>query len=99
MIVGIHDSDKTNFPNYALMKLAAWHKANGDQVEWFLPLASYDRVYSSKVFTFTPEDPYLPPDTIRGGQGMEFWKICRRRSIRCIQTTPCIRTSTMQSDI
>lgn len=69
MIIGIHDSDKTNFPNLALMKLSAWHKEHGDQVEWFLPLASYDRVYSSKVFTFTPEDPYLPPDTIRGGTG------------------------------
>lgn len=29
----------------------------------------YDRIYSSKVFTFTPEDPYLPPDAIKGGTG------------------------------
>lgn len=69
MLVGIHDADKTNFPNLALMKLSAWHKEHGDEVEWFFPLASYDRVYSSKVFTFTPEDQYLPPDTIKGGTG------------------------------
>lgn len=29
----------------------------------------YDRVYSSKVFDFTPVDPYLPDDAIRGGTG------------------------------
>ena len=27
------------------------------------------RVYSSKVFDFTPENPYLPPDTVKGGTG------------------------------
>lgn len=69
MRIAIHDSDNTGFPNYALMKISAWHKAQGDEVEWFNPLFAYDKVYSSKVFTFTPEDPYLPPDTIRGGTG------------------------------
>ena len=35
MLVGLHDSDKTDFPNYALMKISAWHKAQGDTVEWW----------------------------------------------------------------
>lgn len=26
MVIGLHDSDKTGFPNLALMKLSAWHK-------------------------------------------------------------------------
>lgn len=69
MIVGLHDGDETNFPNLALMKISAWHKAQGDAVEWWNPLFPYDRVYSSKVFSFTPADPYLPPDTIKGGTG------------------------------
>ena len=69
MNVGLHDSDATGFPNYALMKISAWHKAQGDTVEWWNPLLTYDRVYSSKVFTFTHEDPYLPPDAIKGGTG------------------------------
>ena len=69
MLVGLHDSDKTDFPNYALMKISAWHKAQGDTVEWWIPFLQYDRVYSSKVFTFTEECPYLPPDTIKGGTG------------------------------
>lgn len=69
MNIGLHDSDNTGFPNLALMKLSAWHKAQGDEVEWWNPLLTYDRVYSSKVFTFTPESPYLPENTVKGGTG------------------------------
>ena len=32
MIVGLHDADNTGFPNLALMKLSAYHKAQGDTV-------------------------------------------------------------------
>jgi len=76
MMVALHDADKENFshkrkpfPNYALMKISAYHKSLGDTVEWWLPNGDYDRVYSSKVFSFTPENLYLPADTIRGGTG------------------------------
>ena len=69
MKIGLHDSDRTGFPNLALMKLSAYHKAKGDTVEWWIPMMQYDRVYSSKVFTFTPEEPMLPTDTIKGGTG------------------------------
>ena len=69
MLIGLHDSDKTNFPNLALMKISAFHKAQGNRVEWWNPLLKYDKVYSSKVFTFTPECAYLPDDTIKGGTG------------------------------
>lgn len=74
MLIGLHDSDKTGFPNLALMKISAWHKAQGDTVEWWMPLTNYDRVYSSKVFTFTPECAYLPPDTIKGGTGYGIYE-------------------------
>lgn len=67
--MGLHDSDGGSFPNLALMKISAWHKQQGDEVEWWIPMMPYDRVYSSKVFTFTPENPYLPADTIKGGTG------------------------------
>lgn len=69
MLVGLHDSDKTRSPNLALMKLSAFHKTCGDTVEWWDSRKAYDRVYSSKVFTFTPECKALPPDTIKGGTG------------------------------
>lgn len=63
-----HFKHKT-FPNLALMKISAYHKAKEDHVEWWNPLYRYDRIYSSKVFDFTPVDPYLPDDAIRGGTG------------------------------
>ena len=69
MKLALHDGDDTNFPNLALMKISSYHKQLGDSVEWFSPFFLYDKVYSSKVFTFTPENPYLPPDTIKGGTG------------------------------
>lgn len=74
MNIALHDAEKDHlknkiFPNYALMKIAAWHKARGDTVEWWNPLYKYDRVYSSKIFDFTPDDPYLPEDAIRRGTG------------------------------
>ena len=71
MRIAIHSVDGHHFPNLALMRISAWHKAQGDSVEWFAPLARYDRVYASKVFTFTKDDPYLPPDAIRGGTGYD----------------------------
>lgn len=74
MRIGLHDAEKEHikgksFPNYALMKIAAYHKGQGDEVEWWNPLLRYDRVYSSKVFDFTPENPYLPEGTVKGGTG------------------------------
>lgn len=72
--IGLHDADKTGFPNLALMKISAWHKAHGDEVEWWLPVFQYDRVYSSKIFTFSEEDPFLPPDTIKGGTGYGMYE-------------------------
>lgn len=74
--VGIHDAEqeymkRKTFPNYALMKISAHHKAHGDSVEWWSPIFSndFDIIYSSKVFDFTPENEYLPPTAIRGGTG------------------------------
>jgi hypothetical protein len=70
MKIALHDNDATKYPNVALMKIAAHHRAQGDTVEWFSALTGgYDRVYSSKVFTWSKPDPYLPAGTIYGGTG------------------------------
>lgn len=60
-----------NFPNLALMRLSAWHKSCEDQVEWWNGFEHYDRVYQSKVFTFTPDfDSVINADEIiTGGTG------------------------------
>ena len=76
-LIGLHDSERDHmprktFPNFALMKIAAYWRRQGAEVEWWTPLnnENYSRVYSSKVFSFTPENPYLPPYiTERGGTG------------------------------
>ena len=86
MQIGLHDAEMEHikgkiFPNYALMKISAWHKAQGDNVEWWNPLKNYDVVYSSKIFDFTPENPYLPENTIRGGTGyadVPIWQQLRQ---------------------
>ena len=59
------------FPNLALMKLSAWHKAKGDDVEFAVPLKKYDIVYRSKVFTFTPDDniAWMAKSIVSGGTG------------------------------
>lgn len=71
MKIGLHD-DNTGFPNLALMKLSAHHKSLGHSVSRFLALETYDQVYSSKVFTFTHTDGYLPEGTIKGGTGYDM---------------------------
>ena len=38
MNIGLIDVDSHGFPNLALMKLSAWHKLQGDTVEWYNPL-------------------------------------------------------------
>ncbi len=73
MTIGLIDVDSHNFPNLALMKLSAWHKAQGDAVEWWWGFGEYDRVYMSKVFDATysadQPEPLNTREVIRGGTG------------------------------
>lgn len=73
MKIGLIDVDGHNFPNLALMKLSAWHKSQGDSVEWYEPMFSghMDKVYMAKVFSFTEDYPYFidADEVIRGGSG------------------------------
>lgn len=73
MRIGLIDVDGHNFPNLPLMKLSAWHKSQGDHVEWYEPMFSghMDKVYVSKVFSFTPDYPYHidADEVLKGGSG------------------------------
>ena len=73
MRIGLIDVDSHNYPNLPLMKLSAWHKAQGDSVEWYEPMFSghKDKVYMSKVFSFSPDYLYnIDADQVaKGGSG------------------------------
>ena len=66
-------SDCHNFPSLPLMKLSAYHKSTGDNVSEYMPLEHYDKVYASKVFSFTKDidDTYEvnADEVIKGGTG------------------------------
>lgn len=73
MKIGLIDVDGHNFPNIPLMKISAWHKAQGHSVEWYDPMFSghMDKVYMSKVFSFSPDFEYHidADEVVRGGSG------------------------------
>lgn len=80
MKIGLIDVDgHSKFPNFALMRISAWHKQNGDSVEWYEPMFSghMDKVYMSKVFTFSPDyEYYIDADyIIRGGTGYKLYDV------------------------
>lgn len=75
MRIGLIDVDGHNYPNLPLMKLSAWHKKQGDTVEWYDTwnglFSPYDVVYMSKVFSFSPDylEPIYAKSVRRGGTG------------------------------
>lgn len=75
MKIGLIDCDGHNFPNLCLMKISAFHKNKGDEVEWYEPfkglVREYDIVYCSKVFSFSQdyEFPIYAKKVIKGGSG------------------------------
>lgn len=50
MKIGLYDVDSHNSPNLALMKISAYHKSCGDDVEFINHIEHYDKVYVSKIF-------------------------------------------------
>lgn len=76
MKIGLIDLDYNgSFPNLPLMKLSAYHKAQGDEVVWYDAFAGHcDKVYISKVFSWTPDYQY-PIDAdeiVKGGSGYQI---------------------------
>ena len=82
MTIGLIDEDwisrkKMTFPNLSLMKIGAYHRQQGDTVEWYEPLmGDYDMVYSSRVFSEEYTKPFSEPinavKVIRGGPVMRY---------------------------
>lgn len=71
--IGLIDVDSHNFPNLCLMKLSAYHKAQGHQVCFWNPLFYFDVVYKSRVFTDTYSKDNITvrnaEQVIKGGTG------------------------------
>ena len=81
--IGIIDADLldngTRHPNLALMKISGYYKAKGydvELVESYESLEKYDRLFMSKVFSFTnvPKDVLSMPNLTIGGTGFYFDK-------------------------
>lgn len=74
MKIGVIQADGS-IPNLAVMKIAGYHESIGDTVEWYkgnLFHEEYDKIYCSKLFSFTPL-PDLPARAIVGGTGIDFY--------------------------
>lgn len=74
MKIGLVDVDSHNFPNLCLVKLSAWHKERGDDVEFSIPLLPYDRIYRLRELDYTPylmiyNKPSAPKELLR----MQRW--------------------------
>jgi len=84
--IGIWQLDG-KYPNLALMKIVGYHEKKADHVEWYsgsLFYDQYDKIYVSKLFSFTPI-PNLPPNAIIGGTGIDFYN---KLPIEIENTTP-----------
>lgn len=74
MEIGLIDVDGHHFPNLALMRISAYHKAKGDNVEWWqTDFKYYDKIYMSKVFSDAyssdADEPTNCGEIIKGGTG------------------------------
>jgi len=74
MKIGLIDVDGHNFPNLALMRISAYHKSKGDEVEWWWSdFIHYDIVYMSKVFSddysLGVPEPLNADKVVKGGTG------------------------------
>lgn len=74
--IGLIDVDGHNWPNLCLMKIAAYHKARGDTVEWYNGLCRHDLAYKSRVFTdeYSTDENYIihADRIITGGTGYDL---------------------------
>ena len=107
MNVGLIDVDnyknlKGCFPNLAMMKLSAWHKQNGDSVEWYDPMKALENVFRGGTTIRYMPQKYSPFHRITSFQFMQMmlsmvaraivyrWDLTERNTITN-QKTKCFR--------
>jgi hypothetical protein len=68
----------SKMPNIALMRISTFYKQNKNNVEWINPMldinTKIDKVYASKLFNFSEDYQYYPPEAeiIKGGTGFDI---------------------------
>lgn len=75
MRIGLVQADG-KLPNLALMQICSFYEEKGDEVVWWGgPIFGgyYDKIYVSKIFSFSKLSPYLPKEAIIGGTGIDFY--------------------------
>ncbi len=70
MRIALYDVD-SKIPNLALVKLSAYHKAQGNEVEIYIPLMldQYDKIYASTIFKDSDKSHLIPSKMEIGGTG------------------------------
>ncbi len=102
--IGLIDVDGHHFPNLALMRISAYHKAQGDVVEWWWSdFIHYDIVYMSKIFSdeYSPDvpEPMNADKVIKGGTGYCISLAGGRKCLTKADTRACRRKSSDASRI
>jgi hypothetical protein len=82
MKIGLIDVDgyynkrkKFQYPNLALMKVSAYYKKIKETVEVYNGFSHYDKVYMSKIFTFSEDYPFEvnSDGVLKGGTGYKLY--------------------------
>lgn len=73
-MIGLLDADSHNFPNLALMKISAFYKKHNEKVVWYNIFDKFDKVFVSKVFSFSDFKHKLlnAGEIIKGGTGFDL---------------------------
>lgn len=79
--IGLIDVDGHNFPNIPLMKISAWHKKQGDSVEWYEQM--------KHGFPFEPLDGFPDGWTQYGASGKEMSSNARIKALGNSIAVPC----------
>ncbi len=71
-LIGLIDIEPTVF-NTALMQIASYHRGEGDEVRWAVPLEydRFDMLYCSSLFDFTDKSQ-VPAGAMCGGTGFNY---------------------------
>ena len=91
MKIGLIDCDSYHFPNLPLMKLSAYYKAKGNNVEFAKKDGEYEVLFVSKILRKQKSRNFQKPELFSGEGVVMIWKIhFQTRLSIFIRITVCI---------